>query len=187
VGYHVSLLVLDEGARIPDEIYYACRPTIKVKKGRLVTLSTPFGRRGWFYHEWEWVDDRGRDLTVRDPWKKVKVVYGGGRPSAKETGKRVLFAQASRPDPEEAEAERARGHLYFAQEYQVQFTSTSESVFLQEQIDAAFAHDFGPLEFFKRRAEQKEAQRRSGRIECPVGDFEPLPVFADRARKGPFR
>jgi hypothetical protein len=49
-GYSgVLLLVCDEAARIPDALYFSVRPMLAVSGGLLVALSTPFGRRGWFY------------------------------------------------------------------------------------------------------------------------------------------
>ena len=47
------LIVLDEAARIPEALYATVRPMLAVSRGRLVALSTPFGRRGWFWREWE--------------------------------------------------------------------------------------------------------------------------------------
>jgi hypothetical protein len=53
-GYSaVSLLVVDEAARVPDDLYYAVRPMLAVSGGRLIALSTPFGKRGWWWQEWE--------------------------------------------------------------------------------------------------------------------------------------
>jgi hypothetical protein len=52
-GYaHVNLLVIDEAARVPDDLYRAVRPMLAVSGGRLVCLSTPYGRRGFFYEAW---------------------------------------------------------------------------------------------------------------------------------------
>jgi hypothetical protein len=45
----VSLLIVDEAARVPDDLYFAVRPMLAVSNGRLIALSTPFGKRGWFY------------------------------------------------------------------------------------------------------------------------------------------
>ena len=46
-GYSaVDLLVIDEAARVIDELYYATRPMLAVSGGRLLALSTPFGKRG---------------------------------------------------------------------------------------------------------------------------------------------
>jgi hypothetical protein len=52
-GYaRVSLLVLDEAARVPDDLYRAVRPMLAVSEGRLICLSTPYGKRGFFYDAW---------------------------------------------------------------------------------------------------------------------------------------
>jgi hypothetical protein len=61
----VNLLVLDEAARIPDALYRSVRPMLAVSRGRLVALSTPFGRRGWFYHEW----------AGSGPWDRVRITW----------------------------------------------------------------------------------------------------------------
>jgi hypothetical protein len=53
-GYSgVSLLIIDEAARVPDALYRSVRPMLAVSQGRLIALSTPFGKRGWFYQEWQ--------------------------------------------------------------------------------------------------------------------------------------
>jgi Terminase large subunit, T4likevirus-type, N-terminal/Terminase RNaseH-like domain len=61
---NVSLVVLDEAARVPDDLYLAVRPMIVVSGGRMVALSTPRGKRGFFYHAWT---KGGAD------WKRIEV------------------------------------------------------------------------------------------------------------------
>lgn len=61
----VSLLIIDEAARVPEEMYRAVRPMLAVSRGRLLALSTPFGRRGWFYHEW----------AGQGPWQRVQITW----------------------------------------------------------------------------------------------------------------
>jgi hypothetical protein len=52
-GYSgAALLVVDEAARVPDALYFSVRPMLGVSKGRMIALSTPFGKRGFFYGEW---------------------------------------------------------------------------------------------------------------------------------------
>jgi hypothetical protein len=63
----VSLLVIDEAARVPDDLYRSVRPMLAVSRGRLVCLSTPFGKRGFFYREWHDHDAPWR--RVRIPWQ----------------------------------------------------------------------------------------------------------------------
>src|SRR5262249_25323987 len=36
----VSLLIVDEAARVPDELYYSIRPMLSINKGRIICLST---------------------------------------------------------------------------------------------------------------------------------------------------
>jgi len=49
----VSLLLLDEAALVSDDLYRSVRPMIAVSNGRLIALSTPRGKRGFFYEAWE--------------------------------------------------------------------------------------------------------------------------------------
>ncbi len=61
----VSLLILDEASRVPDDVYRAVRPMLAVSRGRLLALTTPFGQRGWFYREWI---GTGSWQRVHIPW-----------------------------------------------------------------------------------------------------------------------
>ncbi len=64
-GYsRVSLLVIDEAARVPDDLFRAVMPMLAVSNGRMVCLSTPYGRRGFFYDAWA----RGGD-----DWSRIEV------------------------------------------------------------------------------------------------------------------
>jgi hypothetical protein len=64
-GYSgVTLLVIDEAARVPDDLYNAVRPMLAVSGGRLICLSTPYGKRGFFYDTW---------ATGGDTWKRVEI------------------------------------------------------------------------------------------------------------------
>jgi phage terminase large subunit-like protein len=47
----VDLLLVDEASRVADELYYAVRPMLAVSRGRLMMLTTPYGRRGVFFEE----------------------------------------------------------------------------------------------------------------------------------------
>jgi hypothetical protein len=121
----VKLLVIDEAARVPDELYKAVRPMLAVSGGRLMALSTPFGKRGWFFNEW----------------------MGEGS----EWGERVKISATDCPRiaPEFlAEEERSQGPHWFAQEYGCSFEDTIDSVFAYEDIVAAFARADVPLVVF---------------------------------------
>src|SRR5215210_7158959 len=59
----VSLLIVDEAARVEDELYFAVRPMLAVSGGRLLLLSTPFTKQGVFYQEW----------VGSNPWERYEV------------------------------------------------------------------------------------------------------------------
>jgi hypothetical protein len=94
---------------------------LATSKGALVTLSTPFGKRGWFHEEW----------TGTGKWERVKV-----RPD-----------ECPRITPAFLAEERAAlGPRWYAQEYEVSFESTVAAVFLSQDIDAAARDDIEELD-----------------------------------------
>ena len=48
----IDLLLLDEAARVPDDLYRAVLPMLATSGGRLICLSTPYGKRGFFWEAW---------------------------------------------------------------------------------------------------------------------------------------
>ena len=115
----VSLLVIDEAARVPDALYSSVRPMLAVSRGRLLALSTPFGKRGWFYEEW---------AGPRD-WRRVQ----------------VSAEQCPRISREFLDEERqALGERWFRQEYLNSFEEMVGSLFRQEDIDAMVSDDVQP-------------------------------------------
>jgi hypothetical protein len=101
----VGLLVLDDAARIADDVYRAVRPLLAVSEGRLVCLSAPCGRRGFFYEEW----------TRGGPeWQRLE----------------VPVAQVPRIKPAFLERERrALGPSWFRQEYGCSFEALEGLVY----------------------------------------------------------
>ena len=59
----VRCLVLDEASRIPDALWVAVRPMISVSGGSMMLLSTPFGKRGFFYRVW----------SESERWLKIEI------------------------------------------------------------------------------------------------------------------
>jgi hypothetical protein len=116
----VSLLVVDEASRVPDELYQAIRPMLAVSGGRIVLLSTPFGKRGFFHSEW----------TDGQDWRKVKITAD----------------QCPRIDKSWLERERAMiGDWWYLQEYFCEFVETSDQVFSYDDIQAALDPTIKPL------------------------------------------
>jgi hypothetical protein len=60
-----SLVIVDEAARVKDELVEALRPMLAVKNGDLWMVSTPAGRSGAFFEAWEYGGDAWDRVMVR--------------------------------------------------------------------------------------------------------------------------
>jgi hypothetical protein len=117
----VRLLVIDEAAFVPDDLYVAVTPMLSVSRGRLVCLSSPLGKRGWFYEAWQNPDARWRRFRVTAP-------------------------MCPRHSPEFlAEEKRNMGERWFNQEYMCSFQEAVDQAFSTESILSAFESDTAPL------------------------------------------
>jgi len=101
-GYSgVNLLILDEASRVPDDLYYSVRPMLAVSGGRLIGLSTPFGKRGWYFDTW---------TNGGAGWQRVKVTA--------HDCPRIAPAFL-------AEERAALGDFWYRQEYECEFVRPS--------------------------------------------------------------
>ncbi len=50
----VSMLVIDEAARVTDEMFTSLMPMLAVTNGDIWMMSTPRGKSGFFYDTWEY-------------------------------------------------------------------------------------------------------------------------------------
>jgi len=115
-----KLIILDEAARVDDDLLAALRPTMAVDGGSLIMLSTPFGKRGEFYRAWS--EGQG--------WTRVK----------------VPASQCPRLSKEFLDEERRElGAMRFSEEYELAFLEPDESVFPTAIIDRAFTSDVRAL------------------------------------------
>jgi hypothetical protein len=117
----VKLLLVDEASRVPDDLYQAIRPMLAVSGGRIVLLSTPFGKRGFFYREWT---DGGAD------WHRSKI---------------TAYDCPRIPRDWLERERRSIGEWWFAQEYLCQFMEAEDSVFGHEDVEAALDGDAQPF------------------------------------------
>ena len=117
----VALLLIDEASRVPDPLYKAVRPFLAVGGGALWLMSTPFGKRGFFYEEWAHGGDR---------WERLE----------------VPATQCPRIPKDFLEDERASmGDRWFRQEYLCEFEDTGGSVFNLDVVERAFSPHVKPL------------------------------------------
>jgi hypothetical protein len=116
----VDLLIVDEASRVADELYYAVRPMLAVSGGRLMMLTTPYGRRGVFFEEW----------TGSEAWERYEV------PASECPRIPASFLE---------EEHRALPRRVFRQEYECSFEETEDQVFSYEDVTSALTDEVAPL------------------------------------------
>ncbi len=121
-GYSgVRLLIVDEASRVKDDLMAAVRPMLAVSGGRLLALSTPFGKRGWWYEAWE---------NGGATWERVKV-------TALDCPRITLeFLEEER---------RILGDIFYQSEYMCRFVDTVTQMFSTEAVERALSRDIEPL------------------------------------------
>lgn len=116
----VGLLIVDEAARVPDSLFHAIKPMLAVSHGRLVALSTPWSKAGFFYDAW----------TSSEQWERF----------------RVTAADCPRIAPDFIEEERRYlPPSVFAREYEATFTDSEDAFFRDTDIAAALESFVEPL------------------------------------------
>jgi hypothetical protein len=121
-GYAAAdLIIVDEAARVEDELLTAVRPMLATSNGRLIALTTPAGKRGWFFDAW--TGDEG-------DWHRTKV--------AASDCPRITQAFLD-------EELRELGAQRFSEEYSLEFVDPDETVFPSAIIAAAFTPEVLPL------------------------------------------
>jgi hypothetical protein len=116
----VRLLVIDEAARVADDLYRAVRPMLAVSRGRLLALSSAWAKVGWFYEAW----------SGTEPWHRVKV-----------TARQCPRISAAFL----AEELEAIGPRWFSMEYLAEFGDAVDALFSEEDVRASMANDVRPL------------------------------------------
>ena len=109
----VSMILFDEASRIRDRIYFAFRPMLAVSKGDLILVSTPNGRRGFFYHE----------MTATGPAANLWFRHAG-----------PVGECLARIDLEFLEEEKGKGDSYYRQEWLCEFIETGRYALDEQQI-----------------------------------------------------
>jgi hypothetical protein len=115
-----ALLIVDEAARVDDELYFAVRPMLAVSGGALMMLTTPHGKRGVFFEEW----------TGGAGWERYE----------------VKAEECPRITPEFLDEEReALPSWVYRQEYECSFEETEDQVFTHEMVERAVTPEVTPL------------------------------------------
>lgn len=116
----VSLLLVDEAARVEDSLYYAVRPMLAVSGGTIMMLSSPYGKRGVFYKEW----------TGGEGWERYQV----------KAGYCPRISSGFLEEERQALPERV-----YRQEYECSFEELEDQLFGYDVVEQAITDDVTPL------------------------------------------
>lgn len=105
-------VIIDEAARVTDSVYAALRPMLAASaNGQLIALTTPYGRRGWFYEAYEF----------QKGWERTK----------------ITAHDCPHISAEFLEEERSsQSEWQFRTDYLCEFTDTDEAFFSSDLVDA---------------------------------------------------
>jgi len=119
-GYSApDLVICDEASRIEEDVYVALRPML-LQGGRMIMLSTPAGKRGFFYQKW----------IEENEWKKYMVTLDNNPRITQEA-----YEKEKRDWNERA----------FSQEFLCEFLDLEGQVISTDYIRRAFSSSVKPL------------------------------------------
>jgi hypothetical protein len=117
----VSLLILDEASVIEDALYQSLRPMLATSNGRIILLSTPRGKRGFFFDVWS---------GGNDDWHRT----------------RITATECPRISASWLENERQTiPDFWFRQEFLCEFVETSDQLFSFADINSSLDFSIEPL------------------------------------------
>ena len=118
----VSLLIIDEASIVEDSLFYSVKPMLAVSGGRIILLSTPRGKRGFFFDVW----------SEGDGWNRT----------------RITARECPRISPEWLSKEKeSMPDFWFRQEFECQFVESVDSVFSFDEVQSTLSDTLEPFVF----------------------------------------
>ena len=118
----ISLLLIDEASRVEDAMYKTLRPMLAVSNGDIWLMSTPCGKRGFFYEVW---------THGGEEWTRIAAPATECPRIPKE------FLAAER---------REMGSVWFRQEYMGEVVENGSELFGRNVVEEALDEEMEPLE-----------------------------------------
>ena len=118
-GYTADLVIIDEAAFVPDEIFdLVIEPTVRFTGGAIILLSTPNGQKGFFHHFFD-PEDKKLEHEYTRYWWDWQICPN-------ENIREVTLRKKNDLDP-----------LRFAQEYEAKFTTDADAFFQNSKVKEA--------------------------------------------------
>src|SRR5215469_15360425 len=114
-----SLIITDEAGYVPDAMAAALLPMLATGGGRRIDMSSPNGRRGYFYESWQYGEGAQRIKITGEQCPRISKKYLG-------------------------QMRKELGPMLFAQEFEGEFIDDSATAFSSELIQAALVDELSP-------------------------------------------
>ena len=119
----LGLVLIDEAARVPDDIFHAVSPMLATCDGPMWLMSTPVGRTSFFWEAWSG--------ALGSDWTRIS----------------VKATECPRIRREHLDRERRiMSERKFAQEYLCEFAEAEGQLFREDFLQRAIRHDIEPLD-----------------------------------------
>ena len=116
----VTLLLVDEAARVEDALFHSVTPMLATSGGRMVCATTPWFQRGFFFNEWK---------NAGDAWKRITITADACPRISRE-----FLAREKRSKP----------HHWYMQEYFCKWGSAAAALFDPDMCDALLTDEVVP-------------------------------------------
>ena len=147
-----DLVLIDEASRVDDEVYNSGITAMFTgnPEGRLILLSTPHGKTGFFHARWEMEGDGWDRYEICSPWIPVTGVNGHDLVRMDEQHIKNFIEDRKRKNiwaclsprhenyEEQLDILRDQGERLYMQEFRCEFVETDATVFDYVDIEAAF-------------------------------------------------
>jgi len=134
-----DMVIIDEASRCGDDLFYALLPMMEKTDSELILMSTPHGKRGFFYDAWN-----------SPNWKKIEVIgqdilgrYKNEKQYRKQKEEQGVWASYSPRHTKDSLQMKLEimGEWWYRQEYCGEFVESEDNVFNNDDIMAAITTD----------------------------------------------
>lgn len=109
-SFSADLIIVDEASRVKHSVILALLPMTVATKGRMILLSTPWGKRGFFWETW---------MKGSSDWRRIKVTANESTVIDQDT-----FESHKSSMPE----------WFFRQEYHSEFLQRKDQLFSHDEV-----------------------------------------------------
>lgn len=134
-GYSgVNLLIIDEASWVSDDLFGAVSPMITRSRGDLYLLSSPHGKRGFFFNEWYKGSDKWKRYQITAP---IKYLYESIKSQLKPPPEDAIVGECWHLEEDFIKGELKSMPLrHCLQEYFCEFVETEDQVFSHDLIQS---------------------------------------------------